>query len=219
MAKGKLMELIIEYYSKTEVSIKMNFSGPCPYDSRESNELFLFSCYTIRQFSNFGEHPVGMVLAVLLTTFDKETTTKLGNGNYQFPSPFELGMHMGLNDVKANINYEDFERQIMPGLPRFVKFRGSGKKAFTMTFSPLQLNLKGFGILGFRINYYAFQSVFAFFRCLAKNRLTDDVYIEHLSQVAKICGNLQISHKSNLFDQEAISKAILHQAGITQTDS
>ena len=209
------MELIIEYYSKEEVAIRMDFSGLCPYPSRESNELFLFSCYTIRQFSNFGDHPVGMILGVLLTTFDKENTIKLAKKNYDIPSSFELGILMGFEGVKTNIDYDAFRRQIMPGLARFVSFRGKGKKTFSMTFSPIQLNLNGFGILGLQINYYAFQSVFALFRALAKKRIADEVYIEHLSQVARHCGKLQISQKVDLFDQESISKAILKEAGIT----
>jgi hypothetical protein len=82
-----------------------------------------------------------------------------------------------------------------------------------MTLPPVQLQLKGFGILGFQVTYYAFNSVISLFRYFAKNHITDDVFLGNLSQVATLCGRAYLSNKIHLGDQEILVKTILKDIG------
>jgi hypothetical protein len=207
------MELRIDFYSKEEVSIQMDFSKRYPFPSNGANELFLFTCFTLRQFSNFEKHPVGMVLAVLLATDTKYTTIEFSKGNYEFPNPNTLRYQMGNKGVLLDIDYYNFEDQIMPGLPKLVDFRGEGKKAFIVTIPPFIVKLKGFGWLGFQINYFAFQATITLFKYLAEKHVNDELYLDHLSKVANYCGELHIKG-APLHDQVEIATAIFKEAGV-----
>jgi len=209
------MELKIDFYSKEELAIRMDFSGRDQLLANETNELFLFSCYTLRQFSNLGNHPVAKVLAVLLTTFGKDTAIELAHDKYEFPSSSTLHYLMSFEGVKISVDYNVLRDQIMPGMPKLVYFQGEGKKTFTMTLHPFQFNIKGFGLLGFQVNFYAFHSVIALLKYLAKKHIDDEVYLDHLLQVAKYCGKAHIFQKIPLGDQVALANAILKEANIT----
>lgn len=208
------MELRIDFYSKQDVSIRMDFAGRYPFPANEASELFLFTCYALRQFSNLGNHPAAMALAVLLITYDKDTAIKLGKGSYEFPGPAQLGFLMGSEGVKIDVDYALLRDHIMPGLPKLVDFQGEGKKAFIVTVPPFCLRPKGFGLLGFQVNYYAFQSVIALFRYLAQKHIDEGVYLDHLSQVARYCGKFYIARGVPLGDQVALANAILKEVGI-----
>lgn len=71
-------------------------------------------------------------------------------------------------------------------------------------------------MLGFQVNYYAFQSVIALFRYLTKSHIDDEIYVDHLIQVAKYCGKTHISQGVPLGDQVALANAILQEVGITR---
>jgi len=213
------MELRIDFYSKKELAIRMDFAGRYPFPANETSELFLFSCYTLRQLSNLGNHPVSTLLAVLLTTFDKDTALELAEGNYKFPGPIQFGVLTGFAGVNIGVDYGVLKDQIMSELPSLVNFRGEGKKAFTVTMPPFQHYHKGFGLLGFQVNYYAFHSVIALFRFLAKRRINDNIFIDHLSQVAKYCGKAHISQRIPIGDQVTLTNAILKEIGITTQDT
>lgn len=62
------MELRIDFYSKNEVAVHIDFSGRYPFVENEVSELFLFACYAIRQLSNLGTHDVAKVLALLMSS-------------------------------------------------------------------------------------------------------------------------------------------------------
>lgn len=73
---------------------------------------------------------------------------------------------------------------------------------------------KGFGILGFQVNYYAFHSVISLLRYLAKERVEDENFLDNLSNVEKFCGKLYISQGPPHGDQVAVANNILREIGI-----
>ncbi|MBK9095980.1 MAG: hypothetical protein IPM84_25140 [Anaerolineae bacterium] len=121
------MEIRIDFYSKEEVSVQMDFTGRYPFPANDTGELFVFSCFTLRQFANLGQHDVAMVLAALLTKFGVKTTTQLAEGSFEFPDPLALRLLMGFSGVRIGVDYRILRKQIMPILPRLVDFRGEGK--------------------------------------------------------------------------------------------
>ena len=208
------MELRIDFYSKEEISIRLDFEAGPAFPQNETNEILVFTCYALRQFANFGNHPVGKVLGVLLTTFDRDTVIELARGAYYFPGKFQFGNLLDSAGVRINIDHDLLLREIMPGLPDLVDFRGQGEKAFVATIPPFLLHQKGFGILGLQVNYFSFQSTIALLRHLALRRLDDGDFLDHLSKVTQFCGQLHISRGAPMGDQLAMAKVILKELGI-----
>ena len=62
------MKLQIDFYSKDEFSIQLDFTGRYPFPANETSELFVLSCFTLRHLSNMGEHPAAQALAGMLIT-------------------------------------------------------------------------------------------------------------------------------------------------------
>lgn len=205
------MELRIDFYSAQEVSVRVDLARQIMFPQDESNELFWFTAFSLRQFSNLGRHPVSTLLAVLLTTFDPLTTQELANGLYTFPDAGSLGFLLSSRSVRLGIDNEILAKELMPALPELVEFHGEGRKAFIVTCPPLNLRHKGFGLLGFQVNYYAFQAVIAVFRQLAAKHLGDEMYLGNLSRLATECGELQIAAGVPMGDQAAMATAILRK--------
>jgi len=208
------MELRIDYYSKTEVAIQLDFSGRYPFTENEHSELFLFASYAIRQLSNLGSHDVGKVLGLLLSTFRKDTAIELAEGRYKFPGPTGMGF-MGFERLRLHMPYNIIQDQLFQPVPKLVTHRGNGKKSFSLETPPSKLSTKGFGILGFNINFFAFHSVFAFFTFLAKKQRSEEDYLEHLSAVAQKCGNAYLSGKISMGDQIPLVNSILKEVGVS----
>lgn len=117
------MKMNIDFYSKEEVSIRLDFSGRYPFPANETSELFLFTCFALRQLSNLGNHPAAKGLAMVLATFSKEHLLELVEGDYSFPGGVLYYMYF----PEDSFNYEVLKSQIMPGLPKLIGYRGKGK--------------------------------------------------------------------------------------------
>jgi len=207
------MELRIDFYSKTEVAIQIDFAGRYPFPENKASELFLFTCYALRQFSNLGNHVVAKVLAVLMSGYTKNTAIELSNGTYEFPGSGGLGFLMGFQGVHYEFNYNILRDQLFSSVPKHVEFRGAGKKSFLVKLPPFHLSTKGFGFLGFQVNYYAFHSVIALFTHLARRRSNDDAFIEHLAEVAQHCGKAYIAGEIPMGDHVPLANVILKKVG------
>jgi hypothetical protein len=212
------MELRIDFYSKEEVSIRLDYTRRYPFPANETSDLFLFICYTLRQLSNLGNHPVAMLLAVLLTTYEKETIKKLSHGIYKYPGPLELGRLFSFMSIEINFVYDALLKYIGSTLPNPISYRGEGKKAFVVTLPPFQLFTRGFGSLGIDVNYYALQSVISLIRYFGSRHIDDDTYLFHLSQAAKQCGEMHISNGVPIGDQVSLANDILKGIGIVEAN-
>jgi len=208
------MELRINFYSKKEVAFQIDFAGRYPFPENEASELFLFTCYAIRQLSNLGTHDVAKVLALLLSSYTKNTAIELSDDTYKFPGSGGMGVLMGFQRVRLNMNYNVIQDQLLTPVPSIVKSRGRGKKAFILALPPSKLSTKGFGILGFQVNYYAFHSVISLFTYLARKHRHEEIYLDHLAVVAQYCGKAYFAGGISRGDQIPLANTILTEAGV-----
>src|SRR6266498_506905 len=82
------MKMQIDFYSKDELSIQMDFSGRYPFPENGTSELFLFTCYTLRQLHNLGQHLTAKALAGLLVS--NNNLRNLFQDNLELPSGKQL---------------------------------------------------------------------------------------------------------------------------------
>jgi len=209
------MDLRIDFYSKNEVAIRIDLSGRYPFPANETGELFLLACYTLRQLSNLGGHEASRVLALLLASYTKNTAIEIPTPEYEFPSLAGLQFLMGYHGSRFNVHYEALRMQIFRPIPRHVQYRGDGKKAFYVRLPPFHLTAKGFGLLGYQVNFYAFHSVLALSSHLAESHIDEEAYLQHLAAVAQYCGKAHIAGAIPLGDHVRLANAILKEAGVT----
>ena len=230
------MKMEIDFYSKDEMAIQIDFSGRYPFPETETSELFLLACYTLRQLSNLGQHPVAKALAGLLVS--KSSIAKLLQDPVELPRGKDLHFYLKFHvssvvaktrgakeSLEASLAVDSelgFNQAVMQILdteflakaPQFVTYNGKGSKTFEVTLPPFSLSAKGFGIFGRDVNYYAFHSVIGLIRLLGRKHSDDEVFFDHLVQVAQLCGSAHVFHQIPA-DQAAFANTILKQVGIS----
>jgi|GEM_PF-6313783 len=230
------MELRIDFYSKEEFSIQMDFSGRYPFPENQTSELFLLACFTLRQLSNLAQHPVAQALAGFLVTNDY--IEKIFQNDNQLPKSerliSQLISHAGVmvlksygktesyqvtNMLRKEMNYdnlilETIDRDIITKIPELVQYRGKGKKSFEVTLPPFFLKMSGFGIFGGDANHHAFHSVIGLIRFLGLKHSDDKVYLSYLTQVSNECGTLYVLRAISA-DQVASANEIIQKIGIS----
>lgn len=230
------MKMQIDFYSKSELSIQMDFSGRYPFPENETSELFLFICYTLRQLSNLGQHLVAKALAGLLVS--NSSITSLLQNTIEIPSGEQLLFYLKshatsivsqmqgdeesikvLLALQEQLRYNDtfmqiLNNEILARLPELVKYRGKGRKSFEVTLPPFLMHMKGFGILGLEVNYHAFHSVVGLIRFLGQKHLGDKNFLNHLIEVAQHCGTAYVFRQIPA-DQVAMANVILKKVGIS----
>jgi hypothetical protein len=204
----------IDFYSKDEVAILLDVTSGKEFAVDDNNELFLFTSLVLRQLSNLAKHPVGTTLALVLYTFSDETAEEFLSFHYQFPDWSRMAILLDRRGLKFNSNYMMIHDEMMKALPSIIPSKGDGKKAFHITYPPLQMKLQGFGLLGMQVNYYSFHSVFGLFHFLARRHVDDEIYKKNLSAIASICGDLYFEEGVSLGDQASLAKNILKEKGI-----
>jgi hypothetical protein len=211
------MKLAIDFYSKEEVSISIDISTNPQFGLQECNDLFLFSCLALRQLSNLRNHPVGVTSAILLSDFSERTTGEIIEGGFSFPNKLELKYLFIKYGVKFEPIHQTICDEIMTGIPNLVDFRGQGKKGFYLSTPKLIMDLKGFGILGLQVNFYAFQSLFSFYKYLAMMNRTDSIFKDYLQKIASEAGELYLKNRIQS-DQADLSLRIMQILGIYSYD-
>jgi hypothetical protein len=230
------MKMQIDFYSKDEMTIQIDFSGRYPFPETETSELFLFACYALRQLSNLGQHLVAKALAGLLVS--KSSISSLLQDKVELPSGKDLLFYLKFHatsvvsqtrgieesvkvslalDNELNFNnamMQILDTEFLAGTPRLVRYNGKGKNTFEVTLPPFQLDMKGFGLLGRDVNYYAFHSVIGLIRLLGQKHTDDEAFFNHLIQVAQLCGTAYIFQQIPA-DQVSLANAILKQVGIS----
>lgn len=162
------MKLQIDFYGKREVSIFIEVSAvETRYSSQEDCELLLFAWYTLRQFSNMGHNPATNAIAALIAW--DQAIVELTKDQPKLPSAIDF-----MSPIPRIVDYQG-----KPGDKRFIADIGE--------YPPYKLHVEGFGILGWRINYYAGHSIVAFFRFLACRHSFNQTYLKCLSFIAKNC--------------------------------
>jgi len=207
------MEIRLDFYTKEELAIRIDYQGRYPFPASETSDLFAFACFALRQLSNLANHPVANVLATLLAHLDTRDLHRLARGTFHFPNSDALANKMQSHGLPIALDFAALQRVILPGLPSIVQPRGDAKKAFVIVLPPFRLYPKGFGILGVGVNYYALQSVVGLARYLAREHSSEESYLAHLATVANFCGAVKIDGPVPL-DQPALATAILNRAGV-----
>lgn len=229
------MKMQVNFYSKEEVSIQMDFSGRYPFPENEASELFLFICFTLRQLNNLGQHPATQALAGLLVhenslrklfqnipelpegkdllSYLKQHAISAVSQKYGVEETYKVGLALydELNHKKAIL--QALDAQIITKMPALVKYKGNGKKSFEVTLPPFLLHTKGFGILGTDIPHHAFHSVAGLIRVLGQKHIDNETYLDHLIKAAEVCGLAYIL-KNMPRDEVAMANAIIKELGI-----
>lgn len=227
------MKMQIDFYSEVELSIHIDISGASLFQSNETNELFLFSCFTLRQLYNLDQHLVAKALAGLLVYENGLNNLlvkkpKLPDGNLLLHSIMhhvssatkELAIEKALEiqyKLSDELNYKDvfiqtLDNDFLSKVPKLVKKTGVSNKSFEVSLPPLKLNMKGFGVfgtvLGYKMGYYGFHSVIGLFRYLGLKHKEDKDFLENLNRTAKYCGSVHI-FKQTPKDQLALASAYI----------
>ena len=226
------MDLEINFYEKTQVSVLVQTDAPT---LNPEHELVLFGWYALRQFSNLKHNPASDVFAGILLWDD--AVTELLKQNPQLPEIFDFVQHAHYAKFKngegmfspesarelANIQmkiqlgadpvYSLIERDFLSALPQIVKpSQRPGDKRFIASFPPGNLDMKGFGILGRDVNYYACHSIVALLRSLAMRHTTEDVYLKRLSDVADSCGRAHMQNTITMVNQKELAQQFVAQS-------
>lgn len=232
------MKMQIDFYSKEELAIQIDTSGNMSFPQTQTSELFLFSSYTLRQLRNLGQHLVAKCLTGFLVS---ETNYRnLTGQNYEILNADSLlqsrDSHILMSQPKGELRAEQiilskrlteerfsinptfieiFDKDYGSKIPRITGFRGNGKKSFILTFPPLKLDLRGFGIFGGDVNYYVFHSVINLIRYLLLKHENNEQFLEDLHKVGMYCGDFHIADRISL-DQATLAIGILETAGIAR---
>jgi hypothetical protein len=234
ITKRCIMKLKIDFYSKEKMGIQLDLKDSPPFPDNKSNELFMFICFTLRQLSNLGQHPVTQALTGLLVR--RESIEALLEKN-EYPSAKELlsnlkiyastrlSMNKSIQEIMrisdaldAEFNHnkavvEAIDSAVISKSPSIVKPEGNGKKYFEATFPPFMLNTKGFGLLGTDVNHHAFHSVVETIRFLAIKNKQDTNYLNNLLKSSEQCGALFV-FKQISYDQANLAFSIINDLGI-----
>jgi hypothetical protein len=208
------MKLKIDFYSKENFAIQLDCEGPkpCTDADRNMNEQFMFACFTIRQLSNLGTHPVAKVIAFLLAKLDLNATKDMVKGKYFYPEPSSLKYQLQAKGININFDLNLFEEMIISRNQNLVSFVGDGKKSYDTTFRPFALNAHGFGLFGKDVNYYVFQSIFDLYKFITKKHSDDELYLSNLCEIANNIGQLYISKGQLPGNPEQLAQAIVVKA-------
>ena len=179
------VKLEIDFYSEDKASISLKSQ----MKQQRFGEIVLFCSFTLRQMRNLGlNHPVTLSLAKALAS-NKDPCTPLtlllGPPEY---SVRDIGysLRAGTDPMKNFVSVDTVK--IVSSSWR------SGKKRFIATLeikderALLQLDVKGFGMLGQGVNYYAPLSVGLLLKHMALSRAGETDYLNSLSRAANLCG-------------------------------
>lgn len=231
------MKMQVDFYSKDEVSIQMEFEAQNP--EGKISELFMFACFTLRQFRNLGHNLASDSCAGLFlakkdnpSLFDhwdavddgqlQRPTAAWGLAHviyHQLISAGVVDSEAELKSVKAWFEYKwdqkvNFvDEELLGKLPTLVKLKGSSSKQFAATWLPFHFQTKGFGFLGVKVNYFACHSIIASYRFLSQKHSDDRIYLSNLYNTAKSCSSAHILNKIPL-DQPVLATNILSRLGI-----
>lgn len=229
------MKMQIDFYSKDELAIQLDFSGRNSFSETDASELFLLACFVLRQLSNLGQHLVAKALAgLLVSSYVKnlaQENAALPSGNQilnslRFHVNYVVGQARGVEEgikavfaLESQLNFnssliQTLNNEFLAKMPRFVNYNGKGKKSFEVTLPPFSLDAKGFGFLGLEVNYYAFHSVIGLIRYLEKKHDGNELFMNQLVQIVRSCGSAYIFQQIPA-DQEALANSILNKNGIS----
>jgi hypothetical protein len=214
------VKLEINFYSEDKASISLQ----TPMKQQRFGEIVLFCSFALRQMHNLGlNHPVTSSLAkALASNEDPRTPLTLLLGPPEF-SLRTVGHSLKTDsDPMKNFVSADTVKIVSSSWRR-------GQKSFIAKLeiknerALLQLDVKGFGMLGGGVNYYAPLSVGILLKYLALSRAGETDYLKSLSRAANRCGaaaqKYEITPTSQLFLAYQIARNAFSQKQRLQTQT
>jgi hypothetical protein len=219
------MDLQVNFYSKTDVAINLVYD-PNYYET-PTNDLFIYTCFALRQFKNLGQHVVAQALAGLLISGEFLGYWSLGNqsvpdgpgllASAEVHKLIILGAdpnNSELKFLKWGIKYRHdpvakiLTSEYLANKPSIVQYQGDGSKRFFVSYPPFQFHPKGFGLFGAQVNYYAFQSVLALYKFIDKKYSGIGSMGRNLKFVCHECADAYLRGTISL-DQPSLARQII----------
>jgi hypothetical protein len=205
---------------------------------RETVALRLFAAYTLRQLRNMGN--AGRPLAQILAAMDRpaEVYTNYYNLVHRMSTPQEMAPYMpfiaalgvdmarivesvtafAMLRASAGGDTEEIARNLWPEVCGLVPYQGRpGDKRFVAQLEldesrvSLQLDAKGFGLLGQGVDYFASMSVVLVLRYLTEKYDEDAAasdMSERIREVAQMCGRAALAHAIGAGEEAELVRGI-----------
>ncbi len=225
------MKLEMDFYGKGQMSIRSQADANEPMPD---NELLLFGWFTLRQFHNINRNPAADVFAGLLHLPDMKELTQtpprvpsinallqsahyakypIGSMERMVADPDALlaeQVELANRDVSSNHLLRTIERDFLSSIPSIIEYPGKpGDKRFIATLPPGVLDIKGFGIIGWQVNYFICHSIFGFLRWLGIRNSADTRYLERLSHIATSCSEEYMQGRITMLNQRELANLFL----------
>jgi len=229
------MQLQVNFYSPTEFSVDIQYDEQYEPETEQEIDLFIFTCFTLRQFRNLGRNFISDALAGVLMKQDcvsliMNNDDKLKDGldllrdveiyrqrvgqmdfSLQMTAMIDILSQL-VQDPKTNI----VSRDILAFSPRLVPNAGDGKKRFIAKYPPFLFYAKGFGFFGKKVNYYAFHSTIGLIKYFASKYANNEEFIKRLENVSSSCARYYINNKIPM-DQATLALQIIKNVTTTET--
>lgn len=222
-------EIKISFYDSTNISVshpKENFNFPNVNENISQeffNEIFLLSCYTIRQIRNFSGQPTGGKLVEELKKWDmNEIINQISSSSFDNEKIIISWEHINLKElteyfIKTNKLEKSFTNNVY-----LVPYRGIGEKNISLKFLLKKnriffiLKTKGFERFGknarIETNMHMPGSVFAFFTFYLSKSNNNERFINAIKYVATQCANEYYEKSINMKNQEYLALLIAIEA-------
>ena len=221
------MKLQVNFYSETEFSVETLYDRVYQPEKEQEVDLFIFACFSLRQFRNLGYSFVSDALASTLmkssvVSMIASNDERLTDGisllrdaelyrrkieKLDFRTQSTVIMEV-LIDVVHNPRTTVLSRDIVANFPQLVPNRGDGEKRFIAEFPPFLFYVKGFGIFGEAVEYYAFHSTVGLIKYYSKKYADNERFIAQLEKVADSCARQYLDDKITL-DQASLAMQIV----------
>ena len=206
--------LYVDFYDETHAAVRIQWAEGSAQakdpSARRIADALLFACFTLRQFSNLGNHPSSRALAHELNAWTPSATTLAADRSTIQALPSHVLLAAAID---IGMDYEVAAKKY--GEPVYlVPYRGQGKRrfigrlGFTQERPVFLLKIKGFGIaglLGLGAPLYAPDSVFMILARMTQEYGADPEYLEALSRVARDCANAFQTGKITSMNQENLA--------------
>lgn len=232
------MNLQIDFYEKDQIAVVVGFDSSESFPEQQFLELLLFACFTLRQFHNLSHNTASDAFAGLLIWEEvvtelikdypevppviellvKAHLTSFGEEESAVPGLMTIETTRIRSRFHDDSTVRVVQNDYLSKIPQIINYQGKPtKKRFIATMEfyrekrlpDFTLHPKGFGILGWGVNYYASHSIIALLRFLARKYSNDQGCLERLSFIAKSCGMAHMQSMISVLNQPALAVQIV----------
>lgn len=209
-----------EHHASVHMSPRPRYFGSEISNNELFSDLFLFGCYTLRQFRNLGNSPEANALAKILNEWSPELVGSTfciplpNNGGYLVQDKhvlFYAALDIGLDIERAEAKYGNNIYLIQSIAKPRKSFEGKIEIDRSGGYS-FRLYPKGFGFLGKGIPTYAPDSVMHFLAFLIVLYENEDGFLKSLQQLIRSCSAAFKNDTISMLNQEELAWAFATKA-------